>query len=74
MAMKFIPLDGKKQPDFNERVIISFEDGSWAEAWLAAVTETEDGKTYVFKGTDEQETEHNNATHYLIVAPPKNNQ
>lgn len=72
--MKFVPLDGKKQPDFNQRVIISFEDGSWAEAWLESVTEDQGGKMYKFKGTDDNETEHNNATHFLLIEPPKNNQ
>lgn len=74
MAMKFIPLDGKKQPAYNQKVIISFKDASWAAAWLQTCTEDEHGKKYLFKGDDEYGTEYINATHYMEVETPKNNQ
>lgn len=72
MAMKFIPLDGKKEPPASTKMIIFFKDNSWVEAYLKRIEFTGHRKDYVF--SDGLSEEYNDATHYLLIEPPKNNQ
>lgn len=71
MANKWIPLDSKKEPPSNKRLLITFDDGGWTEAVLRRIEFSGDLKTYVF-GMDDNEW--NDATHYMIIQTPKNNQ
>lgn len=72
MAMKWIPLDGKKEPDFNERVLMMNAKGEWDSGCLSEIITTEKGKKYLFNADDEGH-QWTDITHYMIIEPPKNN-
>jgi hypothetical protein len=67
MAMKWIPLDGKKEPPFEQKLIVGVE-AAWDEAYLEKIETKAYGKEYTFR---KGETEITNVTHYMIVEPPK---
>lgn len=71
MAMKWIELSGSKHPKFGEPVLVWNKAGAWFEMSLKEKTENEDGCTFIF-GNDQGTL--NNATHYMLIEPPKNNQ
>lgn len=72
MAMKWIPLDGRKEPPFDNPVLIWVQD-KWKVATLSEIRQTSDGKVYEFEyGFDHSTTDE--ATFYLSPEPPKNNQ
>lgn len=68
--MKWIPLDGKKEPKFNYELVILMDDGGWLAGCLKSITQDSDGKKYVFINYMDG-TEINNATHYMVPEPPK---
>lgn len=71
--MRWIPLDGKKEPDFNERVLIMNNKGEWDSGCLSEITSTGRGKKYIFD-SDDQGHQWNDITHFMRIEPPKNNQ
>lgn len=71
MAMKFVPLDGKKDPPFGKKLIIICKDEYWTQAFLTKIETTDIGKSYLFNNG---ENKHEDATHFMEIEPPKNNQ
>lgn len=67
--MKWIPLDGKKHPPFSEKLLVIDKSGSWKEAWLSEKKETQTGLKYIFSA--EEIDDITDATHYLMIEPPK---
>lgn len=70
--MKWIELNGKKDPPFNKEILIWYE-GDWKIASLNEITLTANGKLYEFEFAFDQ-TVTTKATHYMIPEPPKDNQ
>lgn len=70
--MKWIELNGKKDPPFNKLLLIVINE-EWKVATLSEISMTGEGKIYEFEfGFDQSTT--TEATHYFIPEPPKNNQ
>lgn len=71
--MRWIPLDGKKEPPFNIKMIILI-GANWQEVALKKIETIATGKQYTFCKVLDSDLEYNNASHYMIPEPPKNNQ
>lgn len=74
MAMKWIPLDGKKEPEFNVKMIILLGEVGWQEVTLKKIESLATGKVYTFCKVLDTDLEYTTASHYMIPEPPKNNQ
>ena len=73
--MRWIPLDGKKEPPFEKKMIILLGGtNSWAEVNLKEIKTTFSKKEYIFYHAQDIEQEYTTASHYMIPEPPKNNQ
>lgn len=68
--MKWIKLDGKKEPDFNERVLIVNGKGEWDSGQLSEIIATGNGKRYLFDSDDEGH-QWNDITHFMRIELPK---
>jgi hypothetical protein len=68
MAMKWIPLDGKKDPEFDTKILVVTTHGEWHQCWLKERKETIAGKEYSF-GLEEQD-DIKNATHFMVIELP----
>lgn len=71
--MKWIKLDGNKEPDFYKSILIYIQSGNaWHPAHLLEKKETTEGKTYAFARLDTSERLIVvNATHFMYIDPPK---
>lgn len=67
--MKFIPLDGKKEPSFGQKVVVINKHNDWSEAFLAEKKESINGIQYTFHREDAPDII--DATHFLLIEPPK---
>lgn len=68
--MKWIKLDGKKEPAFNKRVLIMNDKGEWTDGTLSEITHKSNGKEYIFdSGTEGHQF--NDITHYMEIELPK---
>lgn len=79
MALKWIPLDGKKDPQVGKRYVVVNKRGEWDKMGLEEIKITSSGKTYVFH--DLEGSMYTDMTHYLDIEsniqkiePPKNSQ
>lgn len=70
MSMKWLPLNGKKEPPFATSLIIGWIGKDYfVKAQLTEINTKPTTKEYVFK---DSENEYNDATHYFIPdATPK---
>ena len=70
MSMKWIPLNGKKDPAFATNLIIGWAGNDlFIKAQLTEINTKAIGREYVFK---DGENEYNDATHYFVpTATPK---
>lgn len=68
--MKWIKLDGKKEPAFNERVLILNSKNEWEDGTLSEITHTSNGKAYIFEYGTEGQTR-TDITHYMEIEFPK---
>lgn len=72
--MRWIKLDGKKEPVFKELVTIWYDSKlgiyQWVAARLNTKTQTSEGIKYEFISELTKE-KIENATHYLEIEPPK---
>lgn len=66
MAFRWTPLDGKKDPPANRKLLIANKE-RWHEAYLARIEFNAD-KEYVFK---QNEDEYTGYTHYMVIDLPK---
>jgi hypothetical protein len=69
MAMKWIPLDGKKEPEFHKECLVINKSGGWNKAWIKEITQTHNGKSYTFSA--EEIPDILDATHFMYIEPPK---
>lgn len=73
--MKWIKLDGKKEPVFKQEYLLWFpevdkgESVNWSSGQLKSIEHTESGKEYLFLNDENQVL--SGASHYAIVEPPK---
>ena len=76
MANNWIELNGKKEPQFDTKMIVLLGNGTknWYEVFLKKIETTSTGREYVFTHAQDSEIEYTTATHYMIPEPPKNNQ
>lgn len=72
MAMKWVELNGIKDPAFDCKMLVLDMMGTWHECWLKEKKETIGGKEYVF--AREEKDDIKDATHYMLIEPPKDNQ
>jgi|KBSSwiStaDraftv2_1062776.scaffolds.fasta_scaffold238494_3 hypothetical protein len=71
--MKWVELNGKKDPPFNEELLIWLEEfNDWKIASLNSITLTPKGKVYEFEFAFDNSTT-TKPTHYMIPESPKNN-
>jgi hypothetical protein len=68
MAMKWIPLDGKKEPPFEKKLIVGVED-AWDEAYLEKIETRTLRKEYTFRKGEHEIT---GVTHYMLIDPIPN--
>lgn len=66
--MKWIKLDGKKDPPFKQSLIAINMQGVWDNLYLDEIRHTLDGKQYVFK--DQEGNSYTDCTHYLVITNP----
>lgn len=71
MAMKWIPLDGKKDPPF-ETDLIAWKDTFWLPVVLKEKMQSKNGVTYTFINQVTKD-ELTGFTYYMIPESPKNN-
>ncbi len=76
---KWIKLDGKKDSPHNEAVALwihpeSSGMGFWAKGTLSRIEFVGNGKKYVFDTVPVSDYQYTDATHYMIIEPPKDNQ
>lgn len=67
--MRWIKLDGKKEPAFHQKVLVINKSGEWNKAWIKEINTTHEGKKYIF--CTEEITDIKDATHYMVIEPPK---
>jgi hypothetical protein len=70
--MKWIELNGKKDPIFHQEVLVISKTGRWDKAWIKEVITTHEGKKYIFSAEEIEDIK--DATHFMYIEPPKNNQ
>lgn len=70
--MKWIELNGKKDPLFHKEMLVINKAGGWNKAWLKEINITHYEKAYVFSA--EEIPDIKDATHFMYIEPPKNNQ
>lgn len=68
--MRWIELNGKKDPPFDQKILISIQN-HWHEAELKKIETTLTGTYYTFCKTGDSEVEYMNASHFAIPEPPK---
>jgi hypothetical protein len=70
--MKWIPLDGKKEPNFDVKMIILLSGTmSWAEVYLKKIEIASSGKEYTFAQAGDSDLEFTSASHFMIPELPK---
>ena len=70
--MKWIPLNGKKDPEFN--ISYALHDGDeWFKGELTQIQTTPAGKEYNFQNKETGDN-YTGITHYMKIEPPKNKQ
>lgn len=71
--MKWISLDGKKDPLFDKKYMVLRDDGHWEPGYLKEIKHNAKGKEYVWNDVYSEEIQHY-TTHYMEIELPKNNQ
>lgn len=72
--MKWIKLDGKKDPPANLPVdlwVVTKDVEWWTKGFLSRIEFSDKGKQYVFASAHDSGIEISDATHYLIIEKPK---
>lgn len=72
--MRWIKLDGKKDPSATEPVLIWMKTGDvewWAKGILSCIVFSGSKKGYVFSSAADSSIEYTDATHYAIIEKPK---
>lgn len=72
--MKWIKLDGKKDPPANTPVdlwVVTKDVEWWTKGFLSRIGFSSKGKQYVFSSSHDASIEIEDATHYMVIEKPK---